>query len=234
MYTCPQGADPLLWKAEIRQHGCPAQTVLVDFHFSCFLLLSLLKLFLCSRSSNPFFLWILLINLTSCTPRQLIFTSVKLKGCKCYLISEEELKMPEVYVPFPRVSAVQLRGIISPYKPSHWIFHAVLLIEKLCSGFFCAPWQPYIKGALGEAPLEGETKLFGLNIPSHVTEWWKRRRNWMELNFILQIAAPCIKKITCQGSKELGCSFPFYQYLQEITHLFMENNELFWYNGDPA
>lgn len=109
VYTCLQGADPQLWKAEIRQHGCPAGTVLVDFHFSCLLLLSLLlKLFLCSKSSNPLFLRILVINLISYAPRQLISTSVKLKGCKCYFVSEEELKVPEVYMSFPRVSAVQL------------------------------------------------------------------------------------------------------------------------------
>lgn len=101
----------------------------VDFHFSCFLLLSLLlKWFLCPKSSNPLFLWILLISLINYAPRQLISTSVKLKGCKCYLISEEELEVPEVYVSFSRVSAVWLWGIISLYKPSRWIFHTVLLI----------------------------------------------------------------------------------------------------------
>lgn len=74
-------------------------SVPVDFHFSCFLLLSLLlKWFLCSKSSNPLFLQILLINLINYAPRQLISTSVKLKGCKCYLISEEKLEVPEVCV----------------------------------------------------------------------------------------------------------------------------------------
>lgn len=49
----------------------------------------------------------------------------------------------------------------------------------------------------------------------------------MELKFLLQTAGPSIKKIACQESKELGCNFPFYQYLQAITHLFMENNDPF-------
>lgn len=46
--------------------------------------------------------------------------------------------------------------------------------------------------------------------------------------------SPCIKKIACQKSKELGCEFPWYQYSQAITHLFIENNDLFCYSGDPA
>lgn len=128
-HTCLQGADSLLWKAEIRQHGCPAGIVPVDFHFSCFLLLFLqLKLFFCSKSSNPLFLWILLINLISYAPRQLISTYVKLYGCKCYLIPEVEIEVPEVYVSFPRLSAAWLWGIMSPYKPSQWVFHTVLHI----------------------------------------------------------------------------------------------------------
>lgn len=49
----------------------------------------------------------------------------------------------------------------------------------------------------------------------------------MELKFILQTTALCTKKIACQESKELGCKFPLSQYSQAITHLFMENNDLF-------
>lgn len=125
------------------------------------------------------------------------------------------------------LSTSLLKSVLS-YQPSLWIFHTVWLIYKWCSAFFSALQQPLPKWVLRDASLPKRYLRFWVNhSQARNTERQKRRRNQMEWKLILKCSTLCIKKTLRQKSKESGCKFSWYRHSQAITHLFMENSDLF-------
>lgn len=192
-------------------------SVPVDFHFSCLLLLSLLlKWFLCSKSSNLLFLWILLINLINYAPRQLIFTSVKLKGCKRYLMSEEELESAWSLCLFQGYQLSDYEVLSLPTNLGT-VFSMLYCSPKHCALVSSVLHGSHISRSVGRSSIARRFQIIWVKHSQACYGVMKKTLNGIKP--LLQTATLSIKKITCQESTELGCKFPFYLYLQALTFL---------------